>query len=147
MDATSTKEQHSFRWPTEVLRALQLAANDVGLTATTEVGSPDRGKRIYIPVRVDVAYPMTEPASLTLLLISDSDLNEIQLAMVSLSGRAWSRPLSPVRRGTFVARRPIRIVLPEAPPGTYAIFLLAVGEQTVPSLSAVVVIPPPEKRH
>ena len=142
MDATVEGGRGVFLWPTEVLRALHLDANDIALTATTSASIFGADRQVYVPLRAGPADSIVERAPVVLWLMSDSDLDEIQLAMSSLSGNRWSRPLSPFRRGTFVARRPIRVVLPEAPAGTYELLFLATGDRALPTLTATVVIPP-----
>ena len=107
MNADSRGEAGSFRWPTEVLKGLRLEGDDVGLTALTVLSAQGGDVRILLPLSVGRDEADTSYANPTIILMGDADLEEIQMAAYPLSRSRWSRPLSPIRSGVFVAGRPI----------------------------------------
>jgi hypothetical protein len=142
MDAVVLPEATRYQWPSEVLRGLQLAGQDIALTATS-IGKTALGDaRLFLPVTIGDAAGAIVHGAPTLVLVSDADLDEVQLAAIPVAGSHWSRPFSPIRRGTFVAGRPIRIPLTGFPSGTYRLMMLGSGSGSVTTGDATVYVPP-----
>jgi hypothetical protein len=141
MDASVPGGESGFQWPTDVLRGLQLGGEDVALTATTIEKTLLGDARLLLPVTVGAEKQRPVVGTPTLILMSDADLDQIQLSAFGLAGTTWSRPLSPIRKGTFVAGRPIRIPLQGFPPGTHRLGLLGTGGGAFATGEATVYIP------
>lgn len=126
MDAVVSAKAQRFLWSTEVLRALRLRAEEVGLTAIAGVTLPWGTERLLVPVKIaDEAH--AAPGRLKIVLMSDDDLDEIQLGIRSVTDTIWIRPISKIREGTFMARRPITVELPSLPPGVYQLLCMGIG--------------------
>jgi hypothetical protein len=140
MDTQQRPGTDRFLWPTSVLRSLMMTGDDIAVLASFPYTSSPKVSSALIPVSIDNGEGGSDTA-LSLLFVSDLDLDKITVQGVRLSG-SGSNQFKPVSLSTpLVARRPFAVRLPKVDPGMYDLFILAEGGSNGLTAEAVVGIP------
>jgi len=140
MDTQQSSGSDHFLWPTSVLRNLAMTGEDIGVLASFTYVSRPRVASAFLPVVIDNGENGSDTA-LSLVFVSDLDLDKITVEGVRLRGSGSAR-INPVfLEEALVARRPFVVRLPKISPGMYDLFILAEGGYNVLTAEAVVVVP------
>jgi hypothetical protein len=125
MDSRQPAGAASYRWSTDVLNALELAPNDIGVVAWTERNIGGIHRDVYLPVRIGASIESSD-TRYELIVLPGNELSEvfIGLAKISTDGATStviSKP-APLGYGYYPAGRRLRIpVGPISAPGTYVV--------------------------
>jgi hypothetical protein len=139
MDTNIPETANQYRWATNLIRQLGLNNEEIGILGSTRVRSGDKTLRVLVPIILeDGTTPFRKQASLR--ISSDVDIEEVSLAVLPLTGSKYSRALSPIRTGIFIARRPFQVDLPVMPSGYYSIALMAKGGLNLVTTEAVILV-------
>ena len=126
MDTERPRDRHRFTWMPDVLNALGLGANDLGVVASTVSQLDGRNVEVYLPVRLK--HGVESAASVTATVSTSVVLREVYVTLEKrmddgrLSAIIEDRPL---QRGYYPAGRPINVVLPKLDRTEY--YLLTIG--------------------
>ena len=118
MDTLRPESTDSYLWPTDILSALRLANNELGVLAWTTQQIGNDSRRVYLPVAVGrSAISPTEPYQL--LLLPERELREVFLTLAPLrSDGSMDTPLvngQRIRSGYLPAGRPVPVDMPALP--------------------------------
>lgn len=120
MDAHRPAGSRSYRWPTDVVAALDLAAEDIGVVALTTAVVGSRMRDVHMPVLA--GRPAGQPNTYDLLLMPGAELREVFVAVSAVGADGAPEPTRPMplNYGYYPAGRSIRVpVGPLAAPGIY----------------------------
>ena len=140
MDTQQTSGSNRFFWPTAVLRNLGMTGEDIGVLASLSFSGSSGTSSAILPVVIDNGESASDTV-LSLLFVSDLDLDKITVEGIRLSGPGSVRFNAVTLEQPFVARRPFAVRLPKTSRGTYDLFILAEGGYHVLTAEAVVVVP------
>jgi hypothetical protein len=123
MDSRRPPGGGSYRWSSDVVAALELTPDDVGIVAWTERDIGGARQPVYVPVRAGT--PTVTPDGIyDLVIVPGTELNEVFVGVsaVAADGRpavGITKPAA-LKYGYYPAGRPIRIAVGPLPsPGTY----------------------------
>jgi hypothetical protein len=111
----------SYRWPTDVLRALSIAKSDIGVAAITTARIDGVAREIYLPLRIGQDR---SAGGYELLLIPGVELKEVYLTVAGDSGAA-AGSAKPLAQGYYPAGR--AIVVPVPAPRAHGIYRLTIA--------------------
>jgi hypothetical protein len=116
MDSVRPAGTASYAWPPQLLRALKLGRNELGLLAWTARTIAGRARTLYLPLRVGQQKPLLRSTTYQLVLLPGVELDEVfvTLAPVTESGKR-EKPViedKPLERGYYPADKPLAIDLP-----------------------------------
>jgi len=122
MDTVRPEGSSSYTWPTDVLAALNLKKNDLGIIAWAlyEVGGTKRA--VYFPVRLKQQSAPAKSAAYQLVLLPDAELAQVyfRLAPVKEDGTLGAFIKDEVLDGFYPAGRGVEMDIPESiTPGIY----------------------------
>lgn len=132
MDTVRPLSELQFRWPTEMLDALDVERQDIGVVGwvTTELGASERP--VYLPLTI-ISDAGTKPAdgSYRLVIVPSVPLQEIFVSIASADANgsplAFVVDSEPLQIGYYPAHRPLQIPLEGFTlPGLYYVELGAV---------------------
>jgi hypothetical protein len=129
MDSLRPKGSQSYRWPADVLTALEIGKDDIGIVAWTEQKIGTAVRDLYVPIRV--GPPRLVPANVyDLVVVPGSEFSEIFVSLTALPSdgnprkEIWNG--KPLGYGYYPAGRSITIPLHPLPaPGMYLVELAA----------------------
>lgn len=114
-DAVRSGGATSYRWPTAMLRSLELKQRELGFIAwyQQQIGSVARD--VYIPVRIGRDTSATLSGRYLLMLVPGAELTEVFLSLVPLNAQGQPGRFivqdKPLARGFYPAGRGINIPL------------------------------------
>lgn len=140
MDTRVGPPAQVFAWPTEVLRAVDLTGESLGLRAWATSGPGGKGDSVLVPLRI--ANSGSDPA-LRVVIYSVRVLNDVRLAVRHPQTGRIIVPAT-LKASRLSGGRPFEVSLPATlPPGRYRIEISATQTDGVPaSDSAMVLVPP-----
>jgi hypothetical protein len=131
MDALQPAGEAEFIWPLEVLRALNIGANDLGVVAWATYALSDAETNVFLPVSVTRSTPTETPSEYALKILPNRELMEVYLSLVRLdpAGAEDSVVLEthPLEYGFYPAERPISITLPM--PESAGFYRISIGAE------------------
>ena len=138
MDAQRPAGSRRFDWPTDVLAALNLRSEELGVVAWVQGRVGDSPQDIYVPLRLGGAAEAGAGGQYVVQVTPGTELQEVfvTLATVDPSGRDGTVLLrdQPLKRGFYPAERAIPIPLPKlTQAGLYRLQLNALLSQGAPS--------------
>jgi hypothetical protein len=138
MDARQPAGATGFDWPMDVVGALDLGSDELGVVAWIQRDVGGTEQEVYVPVRVSRAGTPAQHDGYVVQVVPGTELTEVfvTLAAVDASGRDEATVVrdGPLRRGFYPAGRVIPIRLPSLPrPGLYRLQLNAVLTSGVPA--------------
>jgi len=124
MDAVVPSGKTSFLWPTDVLDALHLSREDIGVVGFTDSKIGASSETLYLPLRIRQEAKQKLAGGFQLVVLSGSELEElfVSLAKVGRDGRPQSFLISdkPLGRSYYPAERSIPVDIPKlSEPGIY----------------------------
>jgi hypothetical protein len=131
-----------FEWPTDVLTALKLAAEELGVVAWNESRIGDTAQDVYLPLRITNDATSVAPDNYIVQVVNGVELRDlfVRLATVDAAGhedQVLVRDES-LRRGFYPAERAIPIRLPPLKiAGLYRLQLNAVLSSGAPASRTV----------
>lgn len=127
MDAVRPAASKSYSWPTDLLAALQIPKEELGITgaAPMRVGSADRD--VYLPLRIAQDAKPAPSASYRLALLPGVELQEVFLTLYAAKGDQMTAVKNgePLGYGYYPAERPIETTV--SPPAAAGIYRLEIG--------------------
>ncbi len=119
MDTIVQRGHKSYRWPLDILNALNITRKDLGLIAWAEVSLGGEMRKVYLPVCVSQGSSSISPISYQMLLFPEQELVEVYvtLAGIDQQGRQTSKLMEakPLGYGYYPAERPVLITIPPLP--------------------------------
>lgn len=133
MDSVQKAPSATFVWPADVLRALDLGSDEIGVLGWMNETLGEAARPVHLPLKVQQPDgPETTGETYTLMLIPGVELKEIQLSIDQLDERGrlvrTAVPQHPLKFGFYPPNRAIAIELPKlSEPGHY--YLELTGER------------------
>jgi hypothetical protein len=128
MDSRRPPGGGSYRWSSDVVAALELAAADVGIVAWTERDIGGARHDVYLPVRAG-SPPVPWDGVYELVIVPGTELNEVFVGVsaVGADGAPGAGVIKPaaLKYGYYPAGRPIRI--PIGPLPSSGTFIAEIG--------------------
>ena len=113
MDVVLPPNRGSYSWHRDILDALHLDKQDIGITAFTNVAENLAKGIVYIPLRVSGGSDGSKNVAYELILVPDVELTEVYLSLRRVNDRGKLEPYLfsdvPGRRGYYPADRGARI--------------------------------------
>jgi hypothetical protein len=112
MDAIASAGATSFTWPSELLVALGVASNDIGVTATARLKFGDIERDVHLPLRIAQGNP-GQASSYRLVVLPGAELSEVfvSLSLESNGRTSVVQRAEPLRHGYYPAGRPIEVLI------------------------------------
>jgi hypothetical protein len=87
MDTRVAADRGAYHWPTDVLDAVGLGRDDLGLLAWTEITEPGGAKReVYLPLRTGIGSSKAE-AGYAVTFVPSTKLSEVRMKVSRLEGQ------------------------------------------------------------
>lgn len=142
MDARRPAGVPRFDWPTDVLTALKLAAEELGVVAWSEGRIGESAQDIYVPLRISNDAAPVAQTTYILQVVNGTELRDlfVRLATVDATGREEQVIVrdESLKRGFYPAERAIPIRLPALKTlGLYRLQLNAVLASGTPASRTV----------
>jgi hypothetical protein len=130
MDAIASAGATGFTWPSEILVALGVASNDIGVTATTRLKVGDMERDVHLPLRIAQGKP-AQAGSYRLVVLPGGELSEVFVSLSLESGgrSAVVQRAEPLRHGYYPAGRPIEVLISSA--SARGFYHLEIGASTL----------------
>ncbi|MFZ1413069.1 MAG: hypothetical protein WAS73_00600 [Defluviicoccus sp.] len=133
MDSVQMAPPATFEWPADVLRALNLGSDEIGVLGWMTETLDEAARPVHLPLKVHQPDgPETDSDTYTLMLIPGVELKELQISIDQLDNRGRlvrsTVPQHPLKFGFYPPNRAIAIELPKlSEPGHY--YLELTGER------------------
>jgi hypothetical protein len=112
MDTVRPAGEKSFRWASDVLRALDIRKSDVGIIGWTDYAMDGTNRRVYLPLRVSQQTRPNRTFSYQLILVPCHELKEVFITLSKVGRDSQAGKLKegePLRHSYFAAGRGIMI--------------------------------------
>ena len=129
MDSLRPADSTSYSWSPNLLAALTLKKNELGLVAWFTQAIQGEDREVYLPIRLTQKSSVNKSNRYNLRLLASVELTEVFVSLAPL--QADGKPGTYIKRnealrwGYYPAERPINIVIPELT--TRGIYYLEVG--------------------
>lgn len=124
MESRRLAGSDSYRWPSDVLAALKIRRDDIGIVGWTRYQLGGIERDVYVPLRISQQHPADQCSTTLVVLLPGVKLEEVSVSLASLDTDGqpvtWIRKDRPLGYGYYPAERPIKIPVTElAAPGVY----------------------------
>jgi hypothetical protein len=122
MDANPASTNKSFSWPPDLLSAIGIPRQDLGIFALMQAHTPTAVHDVYLPLRLRQRGDRVGPTGYTLVIVPGVELKEVFLTLgaVGAATRELLKNGEPLGYGYYPAERPLEIpVAGISKPGIY----------------------------
>jgi hypothetical protein len=125
MDALSQSGSTSYQWPLDLLAAIRIARDEIGVVGLAEADVGDSRREVYVPLRIAQSGKPPSVAEYHLVLLPGTELKEVFVTLVAAKGALVLKEGEPLGYGYYPAERPVDV--PVAAPRESGIYRLEVG--------------------
>ena len=127
MDAVRPTGSKSYTWPTDLLGALQIPKEELGITGTARIRVGQTDRDVYLPLRIAQDGKPAASGSYHLTLLPGVELQEVFLTLSAVKGNQTTvvKDGEPLAYGYYPAERPIEATVSPPPPA--GIYRLEIG--------------------
>jgi len=124
MESRRPAGSDSYRWPPDVLAALHIKRDDIGILGWTQHQLGGVQRNVYVPLRVTQTHAARTCGTTLVVLFPGVKLEEVFVSLASLGTDGqpvtWTRKDKPLGYGYYPAEKPIKVPVTEfAAPGVY----------------------------
>jgi len=127
MDAVRPPGSKSYQWPLDLLAALAISKDELGVVGTRRISTGQTERDLYLPLRISQGGKLVPSGGYHLVVLPGVELKEvfITLAAVKENREAIVKNGDPMGYGYYPAERPIDV--PVAAPREQGIYRLEIG--------------------
>jgi len=127
MDAVRPPGRQSYQWPLDLLVAVAIPRDEVGVVGITRTTVGRAERDLYLPLRISQGGKPAPPGGYHLVVLPGVELKEVFVTLASVKGstEAVMRNGEPLGYGYYPAERPIDV--PIAAPRERGIYRLEIG--------------------
>jgi hypothetical protein len=116
MDTHLSADSTMYTWPTNILSAMNIRKNDIGVVGWTNLIFGQKEEDVFIPLHISQRHRQVDSTSYRLVIVPGRELNEvfISLALIVSEGKPASflEDSQPLEYGHYPAGRGIIIPIP-----------------------------------
>jgi hypothetical protein len=127
MDAVRPPGGTSYQWPLDLLAALTVPKEEVGVVCITRIAVGQAERDLYLPLRISQGDKGAPRNGYHLVVLPGVELKELFVTVVAVKGKgeAAVKNTEPLAYGYYPAERPIDV--PVAAPRERGIYRLEIG--------------------
>jgi hypothetical protein len=131
MDAIRSPEETTYVWSSNLLGALGIRKQDIGIVGRTIQSVNGTKREVYLPLRISQQANPARSPTYRLVLLPGEELKDVLLSLAQLGrdgrGDVYLQKDKPLGYSYYPAERPVSILLPELnTPGVYRLDIGAV---------------------
>jgi hypothetical protein len=118
MDTVRAPESTSYRWPTDILRSLEISRDALGVIGWARYSMDGVSRDIYLPLRIGQKAKPVRSQTYRVILWPGQELTEVYISLASVtadgSPETFIRDGKPLEYGYYPAQRGIQFDIPKA---------------------------------
>ena len=125
MDAQRSAGSKSYQWPSDLLAAVQIPRDEIGVVGWAEATVGNARREVYLPLHIAQGGRPAATGEYHLVLLPGTELKEVYLTIEGAAGEPVLKKGEPLGYGYYPAERPVDV--PVAAPREAGIYRLEIG--------------------